>query len=514
MLSVATSFYSEAGRPQFHFTAKTNWLNDPNGLVYHAGEYHLFFQHNPRSKRWGNMTWGHAVSQDLLHWRQLKHAIHPDNLGHPSLPGDAWSGSAVVDVTNSSGLQRQQPGQGHPPLVALFTHSPAGVERGPFFPQRLAFSRNGGRTWHKLKEPVLPSQPCPTVHSLVGCAYARDPKVEWHEQSGQWIMALYLENHTYGLYGSKDLRHWHVLHNGVITVRGAKECPDLFQLPVGSDIESTSLWVLWTGVGVYALGTFDGQRFRQTQNPRRGEYGTGYAGQTFSSEPWGRRIQMSWLRGCVWGDGVPFSEQMTFPVLLDLVRLPSDRGLRIRRLPVPEIASKRRLPALVALRHEDQHVWLQPYDHTNISASGFGFGLDVNIRAGIFVGADLLLHLLGNDVIITFRGGSIGHVRTWGQYHRPIEFAMPLFAISSSAETVDTDQETAATVEIRILLDRRSLEVFDSIGGASMAVCVALPSNSTGGWRTDIQVSSIEKPVRIDVLEIYELNAALHLSPV
>ena len=183
--------YQESLRPQFHFTSRTNWLNDPNGLVFYKGEYHLFFQHNPLGINWGNMTWGHAVSSDLLHWRQLDDAIAPDRLG------TIFSGSAVIDWNNTAGLQTGT----EKPLIAIFT-SAGGTStesnKQPFT-QSIAASNDRGRTFRKYDHnPVL-------GHIIGG---NRDPKVIWHAASKKWVMALYLDGDQYALFSSTDLKNW------------------------------------------------------------------------------------------------------------------------------------------------------------------------------------------------------------------------------------------------------------------------------------------------------------------
>ncbi len=184
-----SNLYNEKYRPQFHFTPRINWTNDPNGLVYYKGEYHLFFQHNPVGINWGNMTWGHAVSKDLMHWEQLDHAIEPDDLG------TIFSGSAVVDWNNTSGFQMGKENV----LVAFYTsageHAPVKVP----FTQSIAYSNDRGRTWIKYeKNPVI-------GHIR---AKNRDPKVVWYEPTKEWIMALYLDGNDFILLTSKNLKEW------------------------------------------------------------------------------------------------------------------------------------------------------------------------------------------------------------------------------------------------------------------------------------------------------------------
>ena len=232
----APTLYKELHRPQFHFTSQRYWINDPNGLVYYAGEWHLFFQHNPYGIKWGNMTWGHAVSPDLVHWTQLPNALEPDALG------TIYSGSAVVDWANTAGMQTGA----EPPLIAIYTS--AGSEAKPPVPftQSIAGSNDRGRTWTKHSgNPVL--------GHIVGAN--RDPKVIWHAPSAQWVMALYLDGNDYALFGSPNLRDWTRLCD--VAMPGVAECPDFFPLPVDGAATRT-LWVFWGAAGCYRLGAFDG----------------------------------------------------------------------------------------------------------------------------------------------------------------------------------------------------------------------------------------------------------------
>lgn len=301
--------YDEQLRPQFHFTAQRNWLNDPNGLVFFGGQYHLFFQHNPSGIEWGNMTWGHAVSDDLVHWRQLNDAIEPDALG------TIFSGSAVVDWNNTAGFQTGD----EPALVAMYTAaggtSPA--SQGAKFTQGLAYSNDRGQTWTKYDgNPVVPH--------IAGDN--RDPKVIWHEPSQRWVMALYLDKNDFALFNSPDLKQWERIDD--LTVPGSIECPDFFELPV-VDKPGESKWIFWTANGVYLVGEFDGKDFKPEGEPQRFEHGANcFAAQTYSDIPAkdGRRIQIAWMRGGKY-PGMPFNQQMTFPTTLTLHA--TDEGYRL-----------------------------------------------------------------------------------------------------------------------------------------------------------------------------------------
>ena len=314
------TLYHEQFRPQFHFTAQRNWLNDPNGLVYFKGEYHLFYQYNPGGIEWGNMSWGHAVSSDLVHWEELPIALFPDSNGM------CFSGSALVDWNNASGLQRYK----DPVLVALYTGATdPGIPNAKPFAQCLAYSHDRGRTWIKYDHnPVLP-------HVV---ALNRDPKVFWHEPSKQFVMALYKDKNDFALFGSENLSAWTPLCD--VSLPGSMECPDFFELPIEGDSSNTR-WVFVGGDGAYRIGTFDGKLFKPETERLRNEYGTHYsATQTFNNIPPkdGRRIQIAWMSVGHY-PGMPFSQQMSFPSELTLKRFPE--GLRLCRMPVREIKKLR-----------------------------------------------------------------------------------------------------------------------------------------------------------------------------
>lgn len=313
--------YNEELRPQFHFSARRGWLNDPNGLVWHAGEYHLFFQHNPFGTEWGNITWGHAISPDLVHWTQLDNAIMPDRLG------TIFSGSAVVDHENTAGFQTGA----EPAIVAIYTAAGDTSEesRGQPYTQCIAYSTDRGRTFTKfLGNPVLPH--------IVGTN--RDPKVAWYAPDRVWIMTLYLDGHTYGFFSSPDLKRWTFLHD--MDVPGCSECPDFFEMSVEGE-PGVRRWVWTSGNGHYLVGTFDGRRFVPESGPVISDWGsTLYAGQSFSDIPAsdGRRIQIAWMYGGTFPK-MPFNQQMSVPCELTLHRFPE--GLRLCRRPVRELEGLR-----------------------------------------------------------------------------------------------------------------------------------------------------------------------------
>lgn len=257
-------------RPGLHFTAEAGWINDPNGLVFHDGVYHLYFQYNPFDVVWNNMCWGHAVSTDLLHWEQRDTALFPDE------NGTMFSGSGIVNERGLLGLPEDA-------LIFFYTAA-AGCNEWTHekaFTQRTACSTDGGRTLVKTGRGVLPP---------VG-EESRDPKVFWHGESRAYIMVLWLYEDVFGIFRSKDLESWQ--ESSRVKLEKGWECPDLFCL---LDDSGTPQWVFLAADGSYYLGEFDGWRFRQTAE-RRCAYmnHAPYAAQTYSNVR-DRRLLVEWLR--------------------------------------------------------------------------------------------------------------------------------------------------------------------------------------------------------------------------
>ena len=404
--------YDETYRPQFHFTSRKNWLNDPNGLVFFEGEYHLFFQHNPDGREFGLMAWGHAVSHDLLHWQELEIALKPDAMGL------IYSGSAVVDWDNTSGFGRGSV----PPLVAMYTAA------GKPFTQCLAFSLDRGRTWTKYGgNPVLPHI----------ANENRDPKVVWHAPSHSWVMALYLDGSDFALFSSPDMKIWTRLQT--LTLPGCDECPDFFEMPVeGSPGEHR--WVFTAANGNYQVGAFDGHTFAPETGILPSDYGANfYAVQTYSDIPRadGRRVQIAWMRGGEYPQ-MPFNQQMSFPCELTLRRTPD--GLRLFRQPVQEIAGL----------YTSEHEW-----HDQALAPG-----DDPLRA---LSGDLW------DIQAEFEVGSAAALRSQvrGAEVRYDVKAQTLTALGRTAPLKLND----GRVTLRLLVDRTSLEVFGGDGRVSLTGC-------------------------------------------
>ena len=338
-----SSSFGQQHRPQFHFTPDSMWMNDPNGMVYYDGEYHLFFQHYPDSTVWGPMHWGHAVSRDLIHWQQLPIALYPDNQGY------IFSGSAVVDWKNTSGF-----GTGEaPPLVAIFTyHNEIKRKSGAldYQTQAIAYSNDKGRSWTKYEgNPVIDN---PGIQDF------RDPKVIWHEASQKWVMVFAAHDHV-KIYNSDNLKDWELVSEfgrSDGSHEGVWECPDLFPLEVEGTGETK--WVMLVSLGdgapnggsgtQYFIGNFDGKTFVNSLPSNEVfwlDYGRdNYAGVTWSDIPGddGRRIFMGWMSNWQYAGVVPTENwrgAMTIPRELHLVQLPV--GLRLISQPVNELRALR-----------------------------------------------------------------------------------------------------------------------------------------------------------------------------
>lgn len=304
------SIQKEQHRPQIHFTPREKWMNDPNGMVYHKGLYHLFYQYYPDSTVWGPMHWGHATSKDLIYWQHQPVALYPDSLGY------IFSGSAVVDANNSSGFGKN----GKVPLVAIFTHhDPKGEKAGrdDFQYQSIAYSLDEGKTWEKYEgNPVLKN---PGIRDF------RDPKVLWHQQTKNWIMTLATKDRV-TFYSSTNLREWKKeseFGEKVGAHGGVWECPDLISL----DYEGRKVWVLIVSINPggpnggsatqYFTGSFDGKTFTPFQTDTRWvDYGPdNYAGVTFANT--GKRtIFMGWMSNWQYATQVPtenWRSAMTIP---------------------------------------------------------------------------------------------------------------------------------------------------------------------------------------------------------
>lgn len=402
--------YHERLRPQLHFTSWRGWINDPNGLVYARGQWHLFFQHNPFGVLWGNMHWGHAVSPDLIHWREQPTAIFPK-----SLKDMAFSGGALLDAANTAGFQTT----GQHALVASFTSTGRG--------ECLAYSLDDGLTFSEYTgNPVL---------KHVG----RDPKIIWYEAQQKWVMIVYEETgdqRGYVLLDSRDLKHW----NRLDFLPGFYECPELFELALDGD-PTRRKWLVygavWEGLGsAYQLGSFDGRHFSAETPPLPAHFGPHfYAAQTFSNVPDGRRIMIGWLNGAAYPN-MPFSQGMSVPLELGLRSTPD--GARLCFNPVKELEELR----LACISGTDLN--LEQANQLLGQAQGELFDLSLSLLAE---GQGMVtLEVSGQRVV-------------WNPEVSEIEFC------GCKAPLPGVGRE----LELRLLVDRSVMEVFADFGSAAFA---------------------------------------------
>lgn len=427
--------YKELNRPQYHFTTRRGWINDPNGLIYHDGEYHLFYQHNPYERDWGNMHWGHAVSRDLVHWSELAPALYPDTMG------TMFSGSAVIDTDNDSGFGVK----GKAPMVAAFT-----VDNPDRQMQCIAYSLDNGRTFTKYKgNPVIDTKEKWDSHDT------RDPRM--FRYGDRWVLVLN-ERDGHSIYNSKNLRDWTFKSH----ITGFWECPELFELPVDGNKNNT-MWVMYGASGTYMLGDFDGETF--TPHSGKHYYTTGsiYAAQTINNIPLsdGRRIQIGW--GRISHPGMDFNGMMLMPTELSL-RTTKD-GVRLVSKPVREM-EELCVPAgsWTNLSQEKLAEVLAPFakeGSLRIKATlSLSHATDATLRLG-------RQHLFGYDMNSTTVNGV---------------FYSPQNPVSTEI-TAD------------IYLDRTSAEVFVDGGLYSYSMGRTVPSDEDGGFRLDgnrVTVKSLE----------------------
>ena len=477
--------YDQKHRPQFHFTSRKNWLNDPNGMVYYDGEYHLFFQHNPMGNKWGNMTWGHAVSKDMLRWEQLPHAILPYG------GGTIFSGTGAVDHNNTLGKQKGDVKT----LIASYTLA----LKGPFY-QALAYSTDKGRTFELLNEgkAVVPNQGIERGE--------RDPKVFWHEASKKWVMILWVKKAITDkdrrgrnkqrykdmpngpgkvrFFTSDNLTDWEVASD--FDRDWVFECMDFVHLPVdpsssknyagtspsssknyagtspsssknyaGTSPSSSKnyagtsgdlnnkKWLLFDASFDYEIGEFDGTTFTTDKKVGLGDFGPNYyAAQTFNNSPDGRTVVIGWMRGSDFDKvGMPFNEQMSFPTTMEL-RTTQD-GIKLFRWPIQEIES----------------LYNRKHAFTNRPVAKLADALSE-------IDADLI------DASIEFDPEETGTIE-WNLRGLKVSYDADkqqfLYAgVPLAAPTVN------GKVKLRVLVDRGSIELFAN-DGAAVATHFALP---------------------------------------
>lgn len=458
--------YDEPHRPQFHFSPARAWMNDPNGLFYLDGVYHMSYQYYPDSTVWGPMHWGHATSTDLVRWQEQPIALYPDSLGY------IFSGSAVVDAQNTSGFGSLE----NPPVVAVFTHhDPLALEAGrsDFQSQSLAYSPDRGNTWQKYAgNPVLQND--------TGIRDFRDPKVVWHPDSNQWVMALAVYDRV-RFYGSANLKDWAYLSEfGIPGDTRLWECPDLFPLRMPGSRELK--WVLLVsiqkdapagGTGTsYFVGDFDGTTFSADPASQQWlDYGAdNYAFVTWSNAPagWGQRLGIGWMSNWQYAQQVPTDPWRSAMTLPRVLQLGEDRGTYfLRSLPVPAASSlwtsETVLPAEIDRGFEVAGDFVP---------SRCELALDIDLEqttAGVF--GCTLSNEAGEHLMIVFhRNKNEVQIDRWNS--GPKGFSEAFFKGPHKAPL----NMEGASLDVRIFFDRASAELFAD-GGRLNATEVFFPSS-------------------------------------
>ena len=479
----------EGRRPHFRYAPTRNWINDPNGLIWFDGEYHLFYQYNPLGTGWGNMSWGHAVSPDLVTWTELPVAI-------PHLPDElVFSGSVVCDRENTAGFA----GDDGPALVAVYTAVDPGTGRQV---QALAHSLDRGRTWTRYEgNPVLD----------IGSTEFRDPRVFWYGPGGYWVMAVVLAaERMVRLYRSEDLKSRAHLSDfrSNDPGHGPWECPDLFQLPVDGD-PARAGWVLvvsiagapdgWAGV-LYFVGRFDGVRFTPDNSGADAvplDFGADYyAAVSFADTPDGERVLVGWMSNWTYAADVPadaFRGSMSIPRVHRLATIGDQ--IRLLQEPVPTVAALRGtsyelrdlavpdgvmpLPAEVGGEVLEIRAVFRP-------GSAQRFGLHVRVADGerTVVAYDALSRLLYVDR--TESGAVDFHPAFPAVHHAPL-------------------QADDAQIAVTVLVDTASVEVFGGQGECVITDQIFPSSPSTG-----LAIFAEGGPATLAELSVTPLRRASH----
>jgi sucrose-6-phosphate hydrolase SacC (GH32 family) len=453
-------YYNEKYRPQFHFTAKKNWINDPNGLFFYDGIYHLFFQYMPPCRPGAYKDWGHAISTDLVHWEQIPFHITPHRVW-----GGCWSGSAVVDFANSAGFQKGL----KKPIIAFITNG--GVPEkglGPSCTQCIAYSTDGGQTFTYYDQN-------PVINNIYNSN--RDPKVVWDEISKKWIMSLYLDkDFDFGLFSSDDLKKWEYL--STFSLEGVTECPGFEPLPVDGN-KANIRWLFFGANGNYMIGSFDGKNFIPETEVIKGDYGRNfYAGQTWNNVPDGRCILIAWMPTKKY-PGMPFEQQMNFPTEITLRN--TREGLRVFRSPIKEIENL----------YEEEMSWdnviLKKGDNLFDTLKGELFDMNIEINCEN-----------SSSFEIGIRGATI--------FYDVKEEMIKLTGSSVENNSSITNLGEASLspinnkLKLRILVDRTSIEIFGNEGQVVITSCFMPQDEKTFSFISDDRTN-------ISNMKIYRLKS-------
>ena len=456
----AEHLYKEKYRPQFHFTTRRGWINDPNGLIYYKGTYHMYYQHNPVGIGWGNISWGHAVSKDLVHWEE-----RPDVLFPNSRDGLCFSGAAFIDRRNQLGRKTGEDDV----IVAFYLRTRKGL--------CLAYSNDRGETMTDYEgNPVL-THPGARIDT---------PRPFWHEPARRWVAPTYdhykdakgRRLRAVGFYSSEDLKDWK-FESRVEQGKWGDElcgCVDFFQLPLDGDPKNKK-WVMIFIDGSYIVGSFDGHVFRTlagkpavTADRIRSLVvpGNYYATMTWHNAPGGRRVQITWMRGGRY-PGMPFNQQMTIPAELTLHSTP--HGPRLRMNPIEELQTLR------TKTRQWKNLTLRPGHNPLEGLEGELFDLEVEFEPE--PESETVFDLRGERVV----------------YHAKSQ------TLSSGGVRTRLGPEKGL-VHLRILLDRTSIEVFANHGRLYIPRCI-LPKDDN----RSLGASCGKGTAKVRFLRVHEMKS-------
>lgn len=433
-----TGLYQERFRPQYHFTAPKGWINDPNGLIFYRGEYHLFYQYNPHDICWGDPYWGHAVSKDMIHWENLPVALEPDELG------SIFSGTIVADRDNTSGLFDENGG-----MVALFTHH---AKNGTEY-QSLAYSADCGRSWNKYAgNPIIRGGEGPEWKDF------RDPKVL--RFGGEWLMIT--GGGTYRFFRSANLIDWQFVSDMVVF----EEFPDLFKLQ--------DHWILNVNGYGYYVGLLTAKGFTPVQRILPEDFANSWqACYTFEDMPDGRAVWIAWMRDAAKGPTDPWRCNMSIPRELKAVE--SGGETHILQYPVREVESLR------MLRLEKTDVPLSGCDLSGIHGQKMDIEIEIDVHSDSPFGirclkkdgryAEIGCRPAENMVYVDTRLASAEEYDTVATMFPPV-----MSAIGNQTKVLaklhTSFHQVSQTLKMRILIDVSTIEIFFDDGAAVCTVNV------------------------------------------
>ncbi len=488
-------------RPNFHFSPKKGWMNDPNGMFYYNGYYHLYFQHYPDGNKWGPMHWGHATSTDMITWKEQPIALYPDELGY------IFSGSAVVDIDNTSGFSSES----KTPVIAMFTHHDMEADKAGEIideTQSIAYSLDEGLNFTKYKgNPVINNSNIPDF---------RDPKVIWDEVRNQWTMVLAAGQEIL-FYASKDLKNWELLSKfgeGVGNHSGVWECPDLFPLPVKGTEETK--WVLFVSINPggpntgsatqYFVGDFDGKTFTIDKKFKEElakehnfwlDFGRdNYAGVTWSNvtTAQGGKLYIGWMSNWLYANEVPTEKwRSANTIARELGLIKDDNAYRLISNPVKELDGYRAKKVADTDIVVEGNTVLTTSKTINLSKTEINFKIS-DVKEGNYT---LTLANSKGDVL------KFGYKGSNKQFFVDRNKAGKTSFSDKFSDRVATAPRTSSAADLigKILLDKTSIELFFD-NGQTVITEIFFPN---APFET-LSIESNKEKFTLDNLEIHELN--------